>query len=223
VNPTFELDHLVVAAASLDDGVRWCEARLGVTPGAGGRHALMGTQNRLLAIASPTFACAYLEIIAIDPAAATPVRRRWFGLDNPALQARLANDGPQLVHWVARTSEIDAVRTAMAAAGVDPGQPTAATRGEYRWRITLRDDGAPQRGGAVPALIQWDSSAHPTDEMVDCGVMLQALTVGGVDVARLGARAVAAIEVADAMSALSATLSTRRGRVTLQTRAPAKR
>jgi hypothetical protein len=29
------VDHLIVAAASLDDGVRWCEATLGVTPGAG--------------------------------------------------------------------------------------------------------------------------------------------------------------------------------------------
>ena len=29
---TARLDHLVVAANSLDEGVRWCQATLGVTP-----------------------------------------------------------------------------------------------------------------------------------------------------------------------------------------------
>jgi hypothetical protein len=45
-----DLDHLVVLAATLDEGAAWCEATLGVAPGAGGRHALMGTHNRLLRI-----------------------------------------------------------------------------------------------------------------------------------------------------------------------------
>lgn len=43
-----KLDHLVIMANSLDDGVDWCEATLGVTPGPGGEHPLMGTHNRLL-------------------------------------------------------------------------------------------------------------------------------------------------------------------------------
>ena len=62
------IDHLVIAARTLDEGVRWCEATLGVAPGPGGTHPLMGTHNRLLSIASDEFAQAYLEIIAIDPA-----------------------------------------------------------------------------------------------------------------------------------------------------------
>ena len=66
------LDHLVVAAASLDDGVRWCEATFGITAGPGGRHALMGTHNRLFSIAGPDFPDAYFEIIAIDPGAPPP-------------------------------------------------------------------------------------------------------------------------------------------------------
>ena len=50
-----QLDHLVVMATTLDQGVAWCEATLGVTPGPGGEHPLMGTHNRLLSIASERF------------------------------------------------------------------------------------------------------------------------------------------------------------------------
>ena len=47
-----QLDHLIVAAATLAEGVAWCEDMLGVTPGPGGQHPLMGTHNRLLKIAT---------------------------------------------------------------------------------------------------------------------------------------------------------------------------
>ena len=90
---TTAVDHLVVAAATLEQGVAWCEARLGVTPGPGGRHVLFGTHNRLLKIATPVFSDAYLEIIAIDPEAPPQRRPRWFGLDDPALQQQLAAPG----------------------------------------------------------------------------------------------------------------------------------
>ena len=42
-----QIDHLVVAATSLDQGVQWCEALFGITPALGGEHALFGTHNRL--------------------------------------------------------------------------------------------------------------------------------------------------------------------------------
>ena len=61
-----QLDHLVTMANSLDEGVAWCEATLGVTPGPGGEHPLMGTHNRLLRIDSDAFSHAYLELIAIN-------------------------------------------------------------------------------------------------------------------------------------------------------------
>ena len=48
----WQLDHLVVAARSLDEGAAWCEATLGIVPGPGGKHPLMGTHNRLFPIAS---------------------------------------------------------------------------------------------------------------------------------------------------------------------------
>ena len=44
---TAQVDHLVIAASTLNEGVAWCEKTLGITPGAGGEHPLFGTHNRL--------------------------------------------------------------------------------------------------------------------------------------------------------------------------------
>ena len=214
---TVELDHVVVAAASLDDGVRWCEATLGVTPSAGGKHALMGTHNRLLAVASPAFPRAYLEIIAIDPDAPAPGRPRWFGLDDPALARSLEREGPRLVHWVARTLDIDAARETLRGVDIEPGTPVRAARGDFRWHITLRDDGVPQYGGAAPALIQWDAaSPHPADALPDRGVMLQSFVVAGLSADQFAMLDASAVRPGPAGArALVAELSTPGGLVTL--------
>lgn len=183
------VDHLVVAAASLAEGATWCEATFGVAPEPGGRHPLMGTHNRLLAIGGPAFPLAYLEIIAVDPAAPRPPRVRWFGLDDPALQQRLRRDGPRLVHWVARTDALDATRATLAAAGLEPGPIVDAARdtpaGLLRWRITVRDDGALPAGGALPTWIAW-AGAHPAATLPARGVALRALGLRGVPAAAAG-------------------------------------
>ena len=93
MSPISFVDHLVVAADTLDHGVQWCEATLGVTPGAGGEHALMGTHNRVLRIATSQYPRAYLEIIAINSAAKHPRRKRWFDLDDPALKPAFESAG----------------------------------------------------------------------------------------------------------------------------------
>ena len=84
------VDHLVVGATSLDEGVAWAEATLGVLPGAGGEHPLMGTHNRLLRVATVDYPRAYLEIIAVQPGTA-PLdgRRRWFDLDDEGVRDAL--------------------------------------------------------------------------------------------------------------------------------------
>ena len=53
--PPHVLDHLVVAADTLEQGVAWCEATLGVRPSAGGQHVFMGTHNRVLDISTPRY------------------------------------------------------------------------------------------------------------------------------------------------------------------------
>ena len=142
------LDHLVVMAASLPEGVAWCEATLGVTPGPGGEHPLMGTHNRLLRIATPDFPNAYFEIIAINPVAKKDQRtmgKRWFDMENPGLSAQVAREGPQLIHWVARVPDVQAAVADLAALGIDRGDVLQASRatpgGQLQWQITVRPDG----------------------------------------------------------------------------------
>lgn len=167
---SMELDHLVVGAATLEEGVALCERILGVTPGPGGKHALMGTHNRLLNISGPHHPRVYLEIIAIDPDAPPPGRARWFDLDQPTLRERLAQ-GPGLIHWVSRVPNLDAALANWRGEGVDAGEVVEASRGNLRWRIALREDGRRLRREALPVLIEWGES-HPTDGMPESGVQL---------------------------------------------------
>lgn len=188
-----QLDHLVVMAPDLERGVRWCEATLGVLPGSGGAHPLMGTHNRLLKITTPDFTDAYLEIIAIDHTA-TPLRaaglKRWFDFDDPDLRSRLERDGPQLAHWVARSADVNAASDAWRTQGIERGVPLAASRqtpdGLLAWQITVRDDGQRLFDGALPTLIQW-GAVHPAPRMAPSPLALRSLKLHHPDADRLRA------------------------------------
>jgi Glyoxalase-like domain len=217
------VDHLVIVADTLEQGSHWCETTLGAAPVAGGRHALMGTHNRLLAIGGDRFPGTYLEIIAIDRDAAAPGRPRWFGMDDPALQAA-ARIAPRLVHVVARTTMIEMVRWGLINCGLNPGAPIAAERdtpaGLLKWRITVRDDGRLENAGALPTLIEWQGP-HPCDRLPPSPVVLRELTLRGLspqalDVLKLPAvQALPGGNASTRAPALSATLDTPCGAVTL--------
>jgi len=223
-----QLDHLVIAAASLSEGVAWCEATLGVTPGPGGTHPLMGTHNRLLNIASAAFPEAYLEIIAIEPGKrpSRPGTRRWFDLDDAALQAGLLQRGPRLVHFVARVADAHAALRALAHdehAHIDRGHLLEASRdtpaGRLEWQITVRDDGQRLFYGALPTLIQW-GPVHPTDAMPASGLAMRSLhathpRAPTLDAA-LSAIGMSGMAVQSGAPNLVAVLDTPRGPVTLQ-------
>lgn len=162
--PDAALDHLIVAAATLADGIEYVAGITGVTPHPGGKHVAMGTHNALLRLGERIF----LEVIAVDPAGVRPARPRWFDLDNVALQAELT-ERPRLIHWVARTTDVER------AAGRCPiplGQVCPMERGDYRWRITIPDNGKPPGKGIVPTLIQWDVAAHPADGLPESGISI---------------------------------------------------
>ena len=158
-----EIDHLVFAAPSLAQGIEHIADLTGVAPRPGGKHAGMGTHNALVKLGEQL----YLEIIAIDPDAPKPARPRWFDLDDGNLMADLF-DRPRIIHWVARTRDLD---FAVKQAGYDPGAILPFTRGDYRWRITVPDDGKRPGRGVLPTLLQWESQ-HPADALPDSGLSL---------------------------------------------------
>ena len=184
---TAQIDHLVIAASTLDEGVAWCEQTLGITPGPGGEHPLMGTHNRLFNVASALYPKVYLEIIAIDKGAACARiqgEKRWFDLDNEALQQQLSQSGPQLVHFVASTPLAAPAIQALAASGIDRGDLLQASRmtphGMLSWKITVRADGQRLMNGTLPTLIEW-TGVHPTDNMPASGITLQSLAASQPD------------------------------------------
>lgn len=231
-----QVDHLVVVAASLAQGVAWCEETLGITPGPGGEHPLMGTHNRLFSVAGPAFPRAYFEIIAIQPGVTTQRAtgtQRWFDMDDRLLQAQVASEGPQLVHFVASVPGVLTAVKALAALGLDRGSVVAASRQTatalLQWRITVRDDGQRLFYGGLPSLIQWGDAAedparaaHPLDAMAPSGVTLQTLQVRHPRPDKLQA-AHAAIGLADVTVTqgapnLLAALQTPRGLVALESK-----
>lgn len=161
------LDHLVVAARTLDEGAAWVAKRLGADPVEGGRHDFMGTHNRVLSLGAD----AYVEVIAIDPQAFPPPRPRWFGLDCNQTRA-LLQQGPALIHWVERTDDLERD----AAAAGDEVDLMAFSRGPFQWRMALTRDGSLPGGGLRPTLIQW-TSGHPAASMPRSGRRL--LSRGG--------------------------------------------
>lgn len=167
-------DHLAVAAVSLDEGAAAIEAALGVPLQAGGRHAAMGTHNRLLSLGPGE----YLEVIAIDPEAPAPARSRWFGLDGFAGAAR-----PRA--WILRCEDLEA---ALAGAPEGAGLPMAFQRDALHWRMAVPDSGVLPFDGVFPALIEWGAGvAHPAGRLTDQGVRLAELVLVHPEAAALRA------------------------------------
>ena len=223
-----QIDHLVIAANTLEEGVAWCKRTLGITPGPGGEHPLMGTHNRLFSIATAQYPTAYFEIIAINKeadCARKPGDKRWFDLDNETLQSSLKQNGPQLIHFVASTPRALPAIEALASLGIDRGELLVASRmtthGLLSWKMTVRGDGQRLMHGTLPTLIEW-GNVHPTHHMAASGVTLQSLTASLPDADGLRAAYTAInlqiVAVKKDQPNLIATLHTPRGLVTLESR-----
>jgi hypothetical protein len=228
-----QIDHLVVMAASLEQGVQWCEDTLGITPGSGGEHEKYGTHNRLFKIASPQFPLAYFEIIAINPAAVIPKRAqvpRWFDMDDAAVQKAVAQ-GPRLIHFVSSTEDVKSARHVLRTQGIERGQVVHASRksskGTLNWQITVREDGERLFNGCLPTLIQWGKPdateplrLHPRNSLPRSGVTLQSLTVSHPSGAKLQAAfdaiGLTDIAIETGPANLVASLQTPKGLVQLQ-------
>lgn len=230
-----QIDHLVIATSTLEQGVAWCEENFGITPGLGGEHALFGTHNRLFKIATPQFPMAYFEIIAIDPDAVRPKKtlalhpHRWFDLDEPELQNEIAKE-PRLIHFVASTTDIKAARMALRMQGIDRGPAIHAERqtnkGVLHWQISVRADGQRLFDGALPTLIQWGKPEavdplrlHPRNTLPRSGVSLQSIAITHPSAEKLQAAyasiGLTGISISEGPANIKATLKTPKGIVVL--------
>lgn len=161
---TTTLDHIVIGAAALEQGVAYVKEQLGVEIPKGGEHAAMGTHNHLMQLGGEVF----LEVIAIDPKAPAPSRPRWYGLDDPYVRCRLARR-PQLLAWVVNTTDIARTqeRTAFSL-----GAPVPVSRDDLSWLFGIPDDGRLLAGGMLPYFIQWPAGVRPAGRMADRGCRL---------------------------------------------------
>lgn len=162
-------DHLVFAAATLEQGVQYIQDELDVSVPYGGEHPDMGTHNHLMRLGEKTFC----EIIAINPDAAPLSRPRWFGLDDPMMRASLRKQ-PRLITWVAATTDIQA---ACDAASLPFGTPTWLSRGDLRWQFAVPPDGSLLNFGMLPNIIQWPDGLNPASRMSEMGCSLETLVI----------------------------------------------
>ncbi|WP_293574773.1 VOC family protein [Phaeobacter sp.] len=157
-----ELDHLAVAAATLEEAVAHVEDSLGVPMQPGGSHAVFGTHNRLLGLADGL----YMEAIAIDPAATPQRTPRWFDMDRRQGPARITN-------WICRCDDLV---TALENAPKGAGDIVDLQRGDLRWQMAVPADGILPFDNMFPALMQWHSP-HPAAQLVQQGCRLRHLTL----------------------------------------------
>lgn len=175
-----QLDHLTIITPSLEAGAAHVRDLLGVDMPAGGRHPEMGTHNLLARLGDDVF----LEVIATDPAAGIPERKRWFGLSDAAAVARAWEAGHRLGGWVARTEDIDAV---LAAHGAILGQKTRVSRGGRSWLFSVPPDGSLPRNGLAPSVIDREGHGHTAKTMTDLGLRLVEFVVEHPDPAAVEA------------------------------------
>lgn len=152
------LDHLAIAAETLDEGASWAKEKLGVSFLAGGNHARYATHNKLLGLADGL----YLEVIAVDPDAKSD-GPRWFGLDH-------FRGPPRLVNWICEPENFHSMlRHGM--------EKVAMQRGDLRWDMGVPRDGSLPLGGGFPTVLKWHTDHPPAQSLPASGVALQHLTI----------------------------------------------
>lgn len=159
-DPVSEVDHLIWAAADLDEGIALIEKMTGVRAIVGGVHPGGGTRNALLSLGKRC----YLEILSVDP------DQPEAGGDTLAFLRNLTQ--PRFVGWAAGTKNIDAVAKKIRETQFEVRGPTAGSRAKpdgtiLEWK-TLGIVG--QDRTVVPFVIEWDKdTVHPAvDSPGDC-------------------------------------------------------
>ncbi|MBX7187858.1 MAG: VOC family protein [Vicinamibacteria bacterium] len=163
------LDHLLIGAPVLEQGIEWLEEKTGVRAMVGGSHPGLGTWNALASLGPEQ----YIEIIAPDPAQPTAETFYVPGLRN--------FEAPRVTTWAARGKDLaDGFLSRLS-----PGLVCGPTRTGERvrpdgvrlaWRLAFpRQQGHGVFDGALPFLIDWESPDHHPGRSAPPGLTLQAL------------------------------------------------
>lgn len=165
-----KLDHLTIIAPTLDEGVAHVRACLDLDVPFGQRHDYMGTYNHLLQLGDSV----YLEIVAMNPEAEAPSRRRWFGLNDQKKVRVDWEEGRRLRGWVARTDAIDAV-----VAGREDifGEKVPLPTVNSTFDFAIPKDGSLPLDGAAPSLIDRRGKPRSMATIADLGARLRSLSL----------------------------------------------
>ncbi len=163
------IDHLVIGAGSLTQGVEYVKDCLGVNIPYGGMHVKMGTHNHLMQLGDNIF----FEVIAINHEAKPPDSPRWFGLDDPFVRQQIEMQ-PTLLTWVVNTGSI---KELIQQARFSVGKAELISRGNLSWYFGLPEDGRLLAGGMLPYAIEWQTDIHPSVNMANLGCNLQGLEI----------------------------------------------
>ncbi len=159
------VDHIVIGAATLEQGADFIKRTLGVDIPFGGVHKTMGTHNLLMQLDERVF----LEVIAVNPDIPAPPHPRWFGLDDARVRKCIKTE-PTLLTWVVNTQNIQSL---LQCTNYPFGIPERISRGDLSWYFGLPEDGRLLAGGLLPYVIEWQIDSHPAGSMRDTGCRLQ--------------------------------------------------
>lgn len=165
-----KLDHLTVIAPTLAEGALHVRNCLDLDVPFGQRHAYMGTHNHLLQLGDAV----YLEIVALDPDADAPGRRRWFGLDDWTKVRSDWEQGRRLRGWVARTDAIDAI---LATHGHIFGEKVPLPTVDSSFDFAIPNDGSLPFDGAAPSIIDRRGRPRAMATIADLGARLRSFTL----------------------------------------------
>lgn len=150
------LDHLLIGAPTLEDGIAWLEDRTGVRALKGGAHAGLGTWNALASLGPAQ----YIEIIAPDP-------------DQPGVETFYVPSlrdfkEPRIATWAARGDDPFPRFTETLPPGFICEPPRTGSRvrpdgTRVAWSLAFpRHADRGSLDGALPFFIEWEpGSPHP--------------------------------------------------------------
>ena len=166
-----ELDHIAVSGATLEEATEHVESSLGVKLQFGGTHQHYGTHNRLLHLADGI----YLEAIAIDKNLQRPPFPRWFNLDN-------FKGPPRITNWICRSRNI---KKDLAELSINDTKIVQLQRNHLRWLMYSPTNGMLPFDGTFPALLQWQTSPHPVENMLNSGCRLKHMTIYHPEISKI--------------------------------------